>query len=126
MNTEKNYLNFYNYRTDEIESEVAEVRLTYLEKYYPVQIFLSSEIRENIGRAREYLDLIDRAQEDEKFSYDFSAGNSCWIIINKKKVNIECDYINEISENIEPNDMKIILEKWVEFLESKKKVEYTW
>jgi hypothetical protein len=126
MNTKNNYLNFYNYKTDEIESEVAEVRLTYLEKYYPVQIFLSSEIRESIERAREYLDLINRAQEDENFSYDFSAGNSCWIIINKKKVDIECDYINEISENIELSDMKIIIEKWIEFLKNKKKVEYNW
>jgi hypothetical protein len=126
MNTKNNHLNFYNYKTDDIESEVAEVRLIYLEKYYPVQIFLSTEIRENLERAGEYLDLINRAQEDENFFYDFSTGNSCWMIINKKKVNIECDYINEISENIDLNDMKIILEKWIEFLRSKRKVEYNW
>jgi hypothetical protein len=126
MSTKNNHLNFYNYKTNETESEVAEIRLTYLEKYYPIQIFLSSEIRENLERAKEYLDLINRAQEDENFFYDFSTGNSCWIIINNKKVNIECDYINETSENIKLDDMKIILEKWVEFLKIGKKVEYNW
>jgi hypothetical protein len=126
MNTKNNYLNFYSYKTDKIESKVAEVRLTYLNKYYPVQIFLSSEIRDGLERAREYLELINKAQADDKFSYDFSTGNSCWIVISDKKVNIECGYINEISENIDLNDMKIILEKWVEFLESRKKVEYSW
>jgi hypothetical protein len=109
-----------------MELEVAEVRLDYLNKYYPIQLFLSSEIRDNPFRTREYIELINKAKEEKDFVYDFSTGNCCWIIISSGGVDIECEYINEKSENIKLDDMKIILEKWLDFTETRKPIEFSW
>jgi hypothetical protein len=126
MNNRNNYLKFYHFEGNSIKSEEAEIKLEYLNKNYSIEVFVSKEIRDDIDRTKEFIELVNRAKKEKGVVYDFSTGNCCWMVIDDNGVNIECEYVNEISENIKLDDMKIILEKWLDFLEKKTTVEYSW
>jgi hypothetical protein len=48
------------------------------------------------------------------------------ITIKHNGVTIENEYNSKISEVISLEDMKIILENWIEFIKTRKPIEYSW
>ena len=124
MPNNKNYIHFYNH-PDNNRVTVEVVKLSYiLNNFHSIQSFLGGDIqtREN---CLDYLGHIFKAKKDPNYFYD-SFGNCCTITITHRGVTIENEYTKEIAKDIKLDDIKIILEKWLEFITTREPIEYSW
>ena len=119
----KNYLHFYNHAED---NRVAVASVKMEGKWaYAIQDFLRGDIQIGEESCLDWLNRVIEAQKQFDYFYD-SFGNCCTTTITHQGATIDNEYTEYIAEDIKLDDMKIILEKWLEFITTRKPIEYSW
>ena len=105
--------------------EHLKINISYAKNSRSISSFLSGDIQTRRENCLDYLGHIFKAKNDVNYFYD-SFGNCCTITITHQGVTIENEYTKDIAKDIKLDDMKIILEKWLEFITTRKPIEYSW
>jgi hypothetical protein len=113
------------WNTETVDLQHVKVHIPEIKDVLPLYSFLSGDIQHSVEHCQECLEKIFEAERSEDFFYD-SFGNCCTITIKHSGVTIENEYTSKISGLISLEDMKIILENWIEFIKTRKPVEYSW
>jgi hypothetical protein len=119
-----NHIHFYN-DPDNEKIAVAAVKLSYVDNSYPIQEFLSGDIQLRERNCSNWIEKVISAEKDNNFFYD-SFGNCCTTTITHDGVTIENEYMHDMASKIKLSDMKIILEKWMNFIINREEVEFDW
>lgn len=119
----KKSIHFYNH-PDDSDFAVAAVKIREYETY-SIQDFLRGDIQTRIENCSDWLHHIIKAKNNTDYFYD-SFGNCCTTIVTHQGVTIENEYTGDIVKNIKLDDMQIILEKWLRFIETREPIEFSW
>jgi hypothetical protein len=120
-----NSLHFYNHPHDQ-HSPVAILRLDDKNTSYHVQTFLTGDVQ-TASSCSEWIDRIVEAKSRTDYFYEVFV-NCCTATLTHTQINIENEYLDLDSspKEILLDDMKVILEKWLEYLKTSQNVEYSW
>lgn len=118
-----NFIHFYNHDEDD-RVAVAAVKMDGSWAYV-VQDFLRGDIQIGRESCSEWLNRVIQAKYDVDYFYD-SFGNCCTTTVTHQGVTIENEYTQDIAKDINLDDMKIILEKWLEFIIIRESIEFSW
>jgi hypothetical protein len=106
-------------------NENIEISLPNLESPKTLYSFLYGDIQFSEASCNHWIEAIANAQIDPDY-YCESFGNCCTIYVNHNGIKIENEYTQETCENIQLDSMKIILESWLQYIQSREAVEYSW
>ena len=123
MSKIENSVNYYNH-PDDSGFVVASVKIEG-NRTYPIQDFLRGDIQIGKESCSDWLNHVMKAQQAPDYFYD-SFGNCCTTTITHQGVTIDNEYTEYIAKDIKLDDMKIILEKWLEFITTREPIEYSW
>ena len=115
-------LNFW-IHTDRIP--YGKVEIDYISNNKAINQFLNNDIQFSKISC---LNIIEKANEilSGTSNYYETTGNCCTLIIKSSNVSIINEYTEDVSEEIDLVDFKIILEKLLEFIKTKMPIEYSW
>jgi hypothetical protein len=119
-----NHLEFYNHPDDE-GAVVVSVNIDYLDNSYPIQDFIRGDIQIDTKSCLTWIKTITEAENTKDFFYD-SFGNCCTATVTFNGVDIENEYTEDKARNIHLADMKLILEKWLDFTKTREPIEFSW
>jgi hypothetical protein len=120
-----NSLHFYNHPQDQ-HSPVARLRLDGQNTAYHVQTFLTGDIQTE-SSCSEWINRIIEAKGRSNYFYEVFV-NCCTITLSHTQINIKNKYLdlNSPPKAILLDDIKVILEKWLEYLRTSQDVKYSW
>ena len=107
------------------DNEHIEIFIPNLESPNTLYSFLYGDIQFSEASCKRWIAIVNEAQIDLNYFYD-SFGNCCTTTITHQGVTIENEYTKDIANDIKLDDMKIILEKWLEFVTTREPIEFSW
>jgi hypothetical protein len=120
-----NSLHFYNHPQDQ-RSPVAILKLDDQNTSYHVQTFLTGDVQTE-NSCSEWIDRIIEAKNKSDYFYEVFV-NCCTATLTHTQINIENEYLDLDSppQAISLDDIKVILEKWLEYLKISQDIKYSW
>ena len=90
-----------------------------------ISSFLFGDIQFSEDSCKSWIKIVDEAKDNNDYFYD-SFGNCCTTTVTHQGVTIENEYTDDLVKNISLDDMQIILEKWLDFIKTRKTIEFCW
>ena len=110
--------------TDPNQICYGKVKLDYVDSK-AINQFLNNDLQFSEVSCLEMLDRIDRIMDRVNQSYEMT-GNCCTVILSNPNISIINEYTNDVSENLDIKDFRIIIEKWLEFISTREPIEFSW
>ena len=106
-------------------NECIEIFIPNLESPKTLYSFLFGDIQFSEDSCKSWIKIVDEAKDNNDYFYD-SFGNCCTTTVTHQGVTIENEYTDDLVKNISLDDMQIILEKWLDFIKTRKTIEFCW
>jgi hypothetical protein len=121
-----NKLSFYTTTTsDNTQLEQARIWIEGNEYKGTLNFFISHEIRNSKILCENWILRVKDALYFPDYNYS-EIGNACTVSIRHSVFNISNEYIDDSPVHIDLQNMKIILTKWLEFLNQLMPIDFEW